>query len=137
MTFIHEQLTGSINLSINKDFQNLYGLTNINSNNFPNCLYNPYNIYSSRSNFPEEYDKYSFIKFIKFLPNNKELLLITNDNKIQLLNFVEPKMKSDPNEEIEDLKNKFQHKTFCNNLNPPQFLFQTKESNYIYDYDMY
>lgn len=73
----------------------------------PNCVFN-----SNDTQF--SINKNNFIKFSKFLPNNKELLLITDDDTIYLeeYNLID---------NLYDLKN----------------IFKFKENNHIYDFDMY
>jgi len=100
-------------------------------------LFYPKMIYNSNQNFVKEYQEDSFIKFTKFLPsiNQTELLIITNNNKIQL-----HRLDSD----LEDLSlnsfatdNEYYNKNFKSHTTiRSKKIFETKESNYIYDYDM-
>jgi hypothetical protein len=100
-------------------------------------LFYPRMIYNSNQNFVKEYEEDAFIKFTKFLPslNHTELLIITNNNKIQLHSIHSERENLS---EISHTRDK--DYSFSNFKSLPTIrskkIFETKESNYIYDYDM-
>ncbi len=73
----------------------------------------------------------NFIKFMRFVPNNKELILITNRNKIFLSNLnIENNSQFNNNSNYE-----ISYKDIDYMAEESQMIFE--ENNHIYDLEMY
>ena len=90
-----------------------------NKNNFltPNC------VYDSEVSLKYNFDKENFIKFLKVIPNNEELLIITNKNEILKLKlFWKENLGLYRGQTALDIS--------------AEINFKFKETNYVYDFDM-
>lgn len=109
------------------NFENNNSLLDQNNN-----TYTPYYLYQSNIDYkynsnPHKED--NFIKFVKFLKNDNELLVITDDNYIDLIRY-------DINPNKEGINNTDNNTNSAPGISTKQ-LFKVKENNHIYDYDMY
>jgi hypothetical protein len=100
--------------------ENLNECIDVQDNNLTNELYTPSFIYNSTIDYPSEFIEENYIKNVKMLDNNTEIFLITNKNTMKLM-----KLNQSTSTSIEGV-----------NFNCKD-IFSIKESNYIYDYDMY
>lgn len=102
----------------------------------PYCLYqgNPINLeLKTKENINTEIDtKYNdnFIKKLKFIPNDKDLVYITNSNQIFLTKF-------DFQEYKFNVMNVNNHNSTNYNIKEIESIILYKETNHIYDFEMY
>ena len=76
-------------------------------------LYTPACVYCSLFDYKENFQKDSYINFSKFLPNQNEFVLLSNDKKFRLIKLFN-----------------------YDNIWTTKELFCITEKNYIYDLDM-
>lgn len=102
-------------------------------------LYNPCYIYDSINEYPNMFSipENNFLKFLKVVPNNKEIICISEKNEISLMkfnissdfdkssNFLQEKIKFDNLKKVDEAQN----------INFSK-IFNFKESNHVYDSEM-
>jgi hypothetical protein len=102
-------------------------------------LYNPLYIYDSINEYPDMFSipENNFLKFLKVVPNNKEIISVTEKNKLILMKL---NIKLDEEKQNNSLKNITNYGdvncvTEGIDINFTK-MFEYMESNHVYDCEM-
>jgi hypothetical protein len=102
-------------------------------------LYNPLYIYDSINEYPDmfSFPENNFLKFLKVVPNNKEIISVTEKNELILMKL---NIKLDQEKQNNSLQNKTNFAdvncvTERIDINSTK-MFEYIESNHVYDCEM-
>ncbi len=105
-------------------------------------LYNPFYIYDSIIEHPNMFSvpENNFLKFLKVVPNNKEIICISETNEISLMNLNKSLDVEKPINEINQSNQRNERNDLLEKINSGNInfskIFDFNESNHVYDCEM-